>query len=73
MVQESVRVRAGLPLYTSHVADILGVCPRMVRIYVRQERLTAKVVGRKLLTFDPEQVDRLKAELANEKELRRGF
>jgi hypothetical protein len=73
MIQESIRVRAGLPLYTSHVADILGVCPRMVRIYVRNKRLTATVVGRKLLTFDPEQVDRLKAELALEKELHRAF
>jgi hypothetical protein len=73
MIQESVRVSAGLPLYTSHAAEILEVCPRMVRIYVRQGRLTATVVGRKLLTFNPAQVYALKAELAIEKERRRGF
>lgn len=64
-------ISAGLPLYTSHVADILGVCPRMVRVYVRQGRLTATVIGRKLLTFNANQVYCLKAELAIEKELRR--
>jgi len=73
MIQETVRLSAGLPLYTSHVADILGVCPRMVRVYVRHGRLTATVVGRKLLTFDAKQVYALKAQLAIEKELRRGF
>jgi len=73
MIQESVRVRAGLPLYTSHVAEILGVCPRMVRVYARRGRLTPTVLGRKLLTFNAKQVFSLKAELAFEKQLRRGL
>lgn len=45
----------------------------MVRVYVRQKRLTATVVGRKLLTFNAKQVYALKAQLAIEKERHRGF
>jgi hypothetical protein len=45
----------------------------MVRVYVRQGRLTATVVGRKLLTFDAQQVFELKMQLEIERERRRGF
>ena len=56
MFQESVRCRAGLLLEVVHVAKILKVCPRMVRVLVERGQLPRRRRGRKILVFEEAEV-----------------
>jgi Helix-turn-helix domain len=59
MFQESVRVRAGQDLETSHVAAKLKLCPRMVRHLVAQGKLHPRKRGEKIFVYDPAEVNAL--------------
>jgi hypothetical protein len=60
MFPDSVRSRAGLPLEVVHVAKLLNVCPRMVRVLVARGELPRRRRGRKILVFDEVDVIALK-------------
>ena len=60
MIPDSVRSRAGLPLEVVHVARILNLCPRMVRVLVARGDLPRRRRGRKILVFEEAEVLALK-------------